>query len=181
MNPSHFDAWTRRQFGLAVSSALAAMLGMRSPELVRAKKRQIKLQRNAFGCVDVGGKCRGSDAYCCSGICEGKKPKQGKKDTSRCVAHDGGTGCRAGQIEDGCADGVADIACTTNTGQPGVCNTTTGNAAYCVHAASCDVACQKDADCRELCGSAAACIVCNGCLGGTACVSSSAGGCGAEA
>jgi hypothetical protein len=39
---------------------------------------------------------RGKSGLCCSGIYEGKKQKQGKKDTSRCVAHDSGA-CQAGE------------------------------------------------------------------------------------
>jgi hypothetical protein len=96
--------------------------------LTTAKKRKKKkvLKRNAFGCVEVGGKCRGKDSVCCSGICEGKKPKKGKRDRSRCVAHDTG-GC---QPTGGACELVPN--CTTSTGDPsGLCLTTTGQAAYC--------------------------------------------------
>ena len=80
------------------------MLGLGTPSVVGAakqrKQHRQKLKRNAFGCVNVGGKCRGKDGNCCSGICDGKKPKKGKKDTSRCAGHDAST-CLAGQ--DTCA------------------------------------------------------------------------------
>lgn len=152
---------------------------VRFPDLAAAKKRKRKkrkknkkvkpAQPNEFGCFEVGDPCR-SEADCCSGICEGEKGKR------KCRAHDGGTGCQAGLIEDGCG-GDVDVDCTTSTGQLGICNTTTGNAGYCIGigAASTVVPCKKDADCRQVCGTdAAACITCEG---GTACVGPSSGDC----
>jgi hypothetical protein len=122
----------------------------------RAKKRKRKLRFNAFGCVNVGGKCRGKDSVCCSGICKGKKPKKGEKDKSRCVAHDEG-GCQAGPTSAGC--GGTNVLCTTSTGQAGGCITTTGNAGYCGASIDCP-SCTKDADCQARCGPQAACVLC---------------------
>jgi hypothetical protein len=93
----------------------------------KKRKRQKKIKRNAFGCVDVGGFCT-NGGHCCSGICQGKK---GKK---RCQAHDTGD-CQAGQREQTC--GGEDIFCTSTAGGLGVCDTTTGNAAYCAVSAGC--------------------------------------------
>ncbi|MGH2615622.1 MAG: hypothetical protein ACRDJC_10315 [Thermomicrobiales bacterium] len=104
MDASRFDRFTR---ALITSPArrdilqgfVAAALGLASIPLVgtvRAKKRKKKLILNEFGCVDVGGKCRGRADVCCSGICQGKRPKKGKRDKRRCVAHDT-DGCQVGQ------------------------------------------------------------------------------------
>jgi hypothetical protein len=129
-------------------------------------KKKTKLVRNAFGCVDVGGKCRGNDANCCSGICQGKKPKKGKPDKSHCVAHNV-LGCQVDQ--DACVEFPA--PCGTN----GFCYRTTGNASFCGGGGgSCVVECSNDADCAESWGPGSACIVCVvGCAYGhqTACKS----------
>jgi hypothetical protein len=158
--------------GLGLSAA-------RLPKVVAAKKKRRKNRkprRNAFGCVNVGKPCRGDDRLCCSGICEGETPKQGKKDTSRCVAHDAST-CQAGQRPQGVCGGTSDVTCKTSTGTTGLCSTTTGNAPYCGEEEYCH-ACKKDADCRPFCGAAAACVQCAGCpQGGTACASPTPGLC----
>jgi hypothetical protein len=163
-----------------LSRLAVSMLGVGavslSPDLTTAKKNKKKLKRNAFGCVNVGGKCRGKDKNCCSGICQGKKPKKGKKDNSKCKAHDEST-CLPDQRPEGC--GGFNVLCTTSTGTPGICAATTGNAGYCYTAAVC-FPCQKDADCIGECGPQAACIPCAAeCTleGGTACVGLSVGSC----
>jgi hypothetical protein len=138
----------------------------------RKKKRKNRtatgqLQVNGFGCVNVGGACLGDSANCCSGICAGGTPKKGKRDTSRCVAHDTG-GCQpAGNICN-----AAGPACTTSTGETGRCFTTTGNAGYCVGNAEI-FSCKRDADCQALqeFGQQAACLACANLPGGTACAS----------
>ncbi|MGH2617744.1 MAG: hypothetical protein ACRDJC_21155, partial [Thermomicrobiales bacterium] len=93
MDGSQFDAWTRRRVGLATGSAIAALGLMAAgfPRRVEAKKRK-KPRPNEFGCLNVGQTCGGRSERCCSSICQGKKPKKGKKDRSRCVAHNVG-GC----------------------------------------------------------------------------------------
>jgi hypothetical protein len=166
MDAARFDAWTRRRFGLAAGGALAALWSLVGITPAPAKKKK-KLKFNEFGCVNVGGKCRGKDANCCSNICQGEKPKQGKKDKSRCVAHDE-QGCQAGQIEDFC--GGADVPCTTSAPEPGLCNTTTGNAGYCADFGVC-FPCQKDLDCQNQSqfGPGSACVLCAPCAGGTGC------------
>jgi hypothetical protein len=137
------------------------------------KKKQSKLQRNEFGCVEVGGKCQGKSANCCSGVCEGKKPKRGKKDRSRCVAHNTAGVCSADT--DICTVGQA-VLCSPDPDFPCNCTLTSGNAGFCIGApAQCRV-CRKDTDCEAEFGPGAACIVLGGmcaasCLetGGTAC------------
>src|SRR5215211_8922662 len=102
MDGSRFDTWTRRRFGLASGGMATALLGLglagRDPTRLTAKqrhKRRKSLVFNAFGCLNVDKPCRGWNDLCCSGICAGKKPKKGKPDKSRCVAHDTG-GCQPG-------------------------------------------------------------------------------------
>jgi hypothetical protein len=119
----------------------------------RGGKKQ-KLQRNAFGCVDIGKACRGNGANCCSGICKGKNPKKGKKDTSSCAAHNV-LDCQAGQ--DSCQG--EPVPC----GAAGACTITTGQASFCSAAGEGEcVACRTDADCEPIRGPGAACIVCPG-------------------
>jgi hypothetical protein len=166
MDDIQFDRLTRR----LVLSGFAAALGLGTasrPDGASARRRKKKPQFNEFGCVNVGGKCRGKDSVCCSGICRGKKPKKGKKDKRRCVDHDTG-GCAAGEQEAFC--GGTDINCVTTAGESGVCNTTTGNAGYCTSFGGC-FPCSKDADCRAVCGDQAACTICDSCdqTGGTSC------------
>jgi hypothetical protein len=148
---------------LARFLALVLGLGTATGRRVDAKKRRKKLRRNAFGCVNVGGRCRGKDAVCCSGICRGKRPKQGKRDRSRCVAHDAGD-CAVGQ--DSC--GPPGVPCLTSAGANGFCSTTTGNAAYCWDDGEC-AACSRDSDCHEQWGPSAACLRCASCPQGTSC------------
>jgi hypothetical protein len=157
---------------MLLRGSVAAVIGLTAgwvPGGPDAKKKQRKRKRkpelNAYGCVDVGKPCRGNDGLCCSGVCDGTKPRNGKKDRSRCVAHDTG-GCLAGLQEPFC--GGTDVPCLIS-GNTGFCNTTTGNAGFCTSDTEC-FACTKDADCIPFCGPHAACIVCgNECAIGTAC------------
>ena len=172
MDQIQFDTLTR-SLGAEPSrrrvlcGALVA-LGLRALKPAHGVAKKKTLKRNAFGCVNVGGKCRGKDKNCCSGICKGKKPKQGVRDTSKCVGHDAST-CRRGQQPTRCG-GAANVACTSSAGLRGECATTTGNAAYCSASGGC-FPCKRDTDCKGGCGSGAACITCAGCpeTGGTAC------------
>lgn len=157
-------------------SAIGLVLA-RLPDTATAKKpRKKRVRVNAFGCVDVGKPCRGDNRLCCSGICQGKKPKEGRKDRSRCVAH-GASTCQAGQRDADQCSGAENVVCTTGTGAAnGRCNTTTGNAPYCA-AELYGEPCRKDADCRPNCGEAAACILCSGSPSGRACASPTVGLC----
>jgi hypothetical protein len=138
--------------GLAATMGLAVVHFQSSVEAKTKRKRKKKLILNAFGCVDVGGKCRGKDANCCSGICQGKKPKKGKKDKSTCVAHNVGE-CQAGQ--DFCAGNG--VLCGTEA----ACFRTTGKASFCgaLIGGDCRV-CSRDSDCEAEFGPGAACVVC---------------------
>jgi hypothetical protein len=189
MDPTRFDDLLRM---LARASARRAVLGGlsatvlglgagRLPNVASAKKKKSKkkpLKLNSYGCVNVDGACQGKDANCCSGICDGEKPKKGKKDKSKCLAHDTGTGCHAGEQVPFCG-GSTSIACTTSTGGNGLCDTTTGNAPFCTDDGEC-FPCKKDSDCVPICGARSACAKCaTGCAstGGTVCVSPTLGSC----
>lgn len=153
-----------------LGQTIVATLGLGGGFVSRSsqgKSRKKKLERNAFGCVDVGKPCRGKDSACCSGVCQGKKPNKGKQDKSRCVAHDE-RGCR--DFDDSCGPG--DTFCTTSSGYEfAKCFHTTGNAGHCSLGAAC-VPCTGDTDCTDVCGVGAACVVCPGaCIGSeTMCV-----------
>jgi hypothetical protein len=168
MDGSHFDALarsirhtsSRRTILAGLGSLCVAALG--NAGVAEARKRKKKPQPNAYGCLDVGQKCGGSDARCCSGICQGKKPKKGKPDKRVCAAHNVLT-CAAGQ--DSCLQG--NQACGTS----GLCLQTTGKADYCGNLGICAV-CQGDADCEAMKGPGAACVICAAACpgtGGTAC------------
>jgi hypothetical protein len=161
MAPVSFDGLTRTVSTALSRRSLASALSLGAlslPALAAAKKKRKskkKNKRNAFGCVNVGKACRGKDRLCCSGICKGKKPKQGAKDRSRCVAHDTG-GCLPGTYH--CDDLVP---CTTSAGNFGGCATTTGQAGYCSDGfPGFAQPCLRDADCREALGGSAACVYC---------------------
>ena len=172
------DASSRRD--VLRSLAAAVGLGAMAPVITEArkknkrkKKKKKPLQFNTFGCVNVGSPCRGDDANCCSGLCDGNRPKKGKRDTSRCVGHDAST-CLPGQTLE--CEG-SDVLCVTSAGLSGQCVTTTGNAGFCFREGKCFV-CKKDADCVGACGPQAACITCVldcAVTGGTSCAGP--GGC----
>jgi hypothetical protein len=164
MDGLRFDALIRSLTGsrrLLLGGGLAIAGGWLSgPHIaIRARKKRGKrsrLKRNAFGCVNDGGQCRGKDAHCCSGMCEGKRRK---KDRSRCVAHN---------IDD-CPDGadscLEEIVGCTN----GFCYQTTGQASFCASGGVC-FDCRRDADCEPVTGPGAACGVCSNCVDGTSCL-----------
>ncbi len=157
MDGSQFDALLRQLTSRSsrrtimrrtIMRGVATVLGLgavRFPMDLRAKKRNKKLRFNEFGCVNVGGKCRGKDGVCCSGICRGKKPKKGQKDTSRCLAHHEGI-CTQGQ--DVCTHGIG-LATRCSLNNPSCfCFTTTGHAGFCgAPSANACVLCRADPDC----------------------------------
>jgi hypothetical protein len=172
MDAARFDRMTRwlsaaapRRGFLAGLSAAVGLAAIGIPASVQAKnKKKKKLKKNEFGCVDVGKACRGKDANCCSNICQGKKPKKGKKDKSKCVAHNV-LDCAPGA--DTCSGGG-----TVSCGNLGVCHQTTGKASFCGNSSNSQCFdCKKDVDCEPDFEPGAACIVCASCPGpGTACV-----------
>lgn len=176
MHAARFDRLTRmvsslssRRALMRALSAVSAIAALPAPDILAAKsvgktkQKKPKLQRNQYGCVAVGGACRGRDRHCCSGRCQGKKPKRGRADKSHCVAH------HAGTIEDGSRGclpgddsyGPGETLCTTNAGEEfAQCWLTTGDAGYCGFGAACiPGGCRKDADCLAPCGAGAACVV----------------------
>lgn len=175
LDPTHFDrmtrsltdASTRRSILTRLAGAAFAAVAIQLPSLAKArKKKRKKPSVNAFGCLNVGQACGGNDGKCCSGICEGNKPKKGKKDKSRCIAHHTSS-CQA--TDDFCEGTV------TGCGTGGACARTTGQASFCAMIGGPDActSCRGDWDCEPALGPGAACIVCAaGCPVGqhTACV-----------
>jgi hypothetical protein len=161
---------SRRGLGRALTGGgLAALVGERlAPHSVGAKNKKRRKNRNKpkklpineFGCVNVGKPCAGKNGKCCSGLCQGKKPKKGKKDKSKCVAHNAGI-CIA--ETDSCT--VGEVSC--NPSNPSCfCTLTTGNAGFCAAfsggpAGHCRV-CREDTDCEPEFGVGAACLVMGG-------------------
>lgn len=179
MHPDRFDRLIRlapsaasRRGLLRSLAAVSGFAAMRVPDAIAAhgkgkSRRRARLKRNQFGCVSVGGACRGRDAVCCSGICDGKKPKKGEKDRSRCVAHHSGICTPADRA---CVDDAAPTPC--NAARPSAfCFRTTGRAGFCGDDVipGC-IPCQKDADCHGQLSQGAACVVCAGCPNGATCI-----------
>ncbi len=141
--------------GVLAASGLKGFSTLTPLDAVQAKKRKRRpLVLNTFGCVDVGGKCRGNSDNCCSGVCQGRKPKKGKKDKSVCVAHNTG-GCSV--ASDSCLVGGTPTPCPPD----GACLRTTGNAGFCgdFTRTTCQ-ACQRDRDCEIVFGAGSACVIC---------------------
>ncbi len=158
--PSRRDV-LRGLFGAGLSVGFARGLPDAAAARKKGKhkhKKKPKLQRNAFGCVDVGGKCMGHSANCCSGVCEGEKPKKGKRDTSVCVAHDDAGIC----FPNDSFTVDEDFPCSTSN-EFCFCALTTGNAGFCGEFGfAADSPCRncfKDADCQIEFGPGAACVV----------------------
>lgn len=161
-NRSLTQAPSRRDLLRGLAGAGLGFGAARLPAIVAARKPRKKAKPNAFGCLDVGDRCRNA-RQCCSGICQGKNGKR------RCKTHDAG-GCKPDTRPAIC--NVTPGECTTSLGQPGRCATTTGKAGYCHDDLVC-FACRTDADCpaRTNAGPRAACIRCADCpeTGGLAC------------
>jgi hypothetical protein len=176
---SRATARRRLLAGLALSPF--AGLVARSADDIAAKKKHKKKRKpkkpkpNAYGCLNAGQACGGDSALCCSGVCEGSKPKKGKKDSSRCVAHDAGI-CKVEMDE--CTAGREAICHIANPSCQ--CFRTTGNAAFCgenLGLLNLCRDCSQDADCEVEFGPGAACIALGGICepvcpdtGGTACM-----------
>lgn len=174
MNAPRFDRFarkfgggtTRRRLlaGLALSS-LAGLVAARPAVEVAARKKHKKNKKakkprpNAYGCLDVGKACNGDSTQCCSGICEGSKPKKGKPDKSRCVAHDTGICevgfniCNAGMIHY-CEPDSINCVCMLTTGHASFCGDLSGSGGF----AQCRE-CSQDTDCQGEFGPGAACAV----------------------
>lgn len=165
---------SRRAALAGLAALLPALVSQSVSDVDASKKKKHKRRKkrnkhntpetNAFGCLNVGQHCNGNDDSCCSGICDGKKPKKGKKDTSTCAGHDANT-CQPGF--DVCK-GV-----NAHCSNAGFCFTTTGNAPFCAGGDGVCTVCTRDPDCVAAgFGALAACVVCNSeCpqTGGTVC------------
>lgn len=150
---------SRRGVLASVGGGLFTVLPLpsRDHDITARKRRKQRRKRsppslNAFGCVNAGQACAGTDDLCCSGVCEGTKPGKGKKDQSRCVARHA-LDCSAGA--DSC---LGLVTCGTY----GSCYQTTGGASFCAGFSfvDCAVTCTRDADCEATRGPGAACVLC---------------------
>ena len=181
MDQIHFDAMTRLPSRRHILRALAGMgLGLGGLQLSdsadarkRHKRKKARKQRpetqsqpafNAFGCLNVGQPCRGDNALCCSGICQGAAPPPGAPDTSICLAHDAGV-CKKGATT--CEAGAL-VECVAN--ESSICLRTTGNAPFCA-SLTLDInkycrVCARDTDCEAEYGPGAACVVLDGICSG---------------
>jgi len=157
VDAEHFDALARSLSRTGRRRLLGAMLGgviglVGGGTLTLAKKNNKKPTPNQFGCLNIGQKCNGKDSKCCSGVCGGKKPKKGKADKRKCVAHNT-NGCTAARNV--CAtDSVVKSLCNPPDVQA-VCFATTGNAGFCGSALGFDPAvhcqsCTRDPDCEAI-------------------------------
>jgi hypothetical protein len=161
MDGTRFDRLTRGLTDTATRRGIlaglaATALGLTAPHVpIVAKKKNKKtkkqkpLKLNQFDCVNVGGKCQGEDANCCSGKCQGKKPKKSKKDTSRCAAHHVG-GCTVER--DVCIPDNAALARCNPANDDAFCTVTTGNGPFCANLSNTSEedncrACSTDGDC----------------------------------
>jgi hypothetical protein len=157
---SHVLARRHVVHGLA-ATALGG-LAVTGPTSVTARHKAS--QPNPFGCRNAGQKCRGKDSKCCSGVCQGKKPKHGKKDKSSCADHNAGI-CTP-QL-DLCTTGMI-----TTCGFLCSCVLTTGKAGFCGNFANVDNPCRvcaKDTDCQAEFGPGAACVYLGGECAGELC------------
>jgi hypothetical protein len=156
----------RDAFQALAAAGLAAAATRTGLAAEPATAAQVAVERR-FDCKAVGEKCNGKDSACCSGRCQGKGAKKGRRgkkdrrDKSKCVAHDQG-GCTGDH--DTCLNSQA-VACGFRA--RGGCLQTTGNANFCgeIEGSSpprlrCEV-CTTDKDCENLgYGRGAACVVC---------------------
>jgi hypothetical protein len=187
MDGTHFGALTRliasgpsrRDVVRGLAGVGLGLGAARLPDFAAAKKKKRKPKKpkpNEYGCLDVGKACSGDSTKCCSGICEGSKPKKGKADKSRCVAHDVSI-CK---VEfDFCTTGSSHVCNPNNVFCQ--CVVTTGNAPFCGDftggAEPLCRDCSRDTDCEAEFGAGAACVVMAGICGefceetgGTACL-----------
>jgi hypothetical protein len=180
MDQERFDSLARRAGRIGtrrgiVGAGLGGVLGALAIGDLDARKRKSKQKGNGgkpkpneFGCLNVGKACAGNDDTCCSGICQGQKPKKGEKDKSRCVGHDA-LGCTP-QRSQCVVENLDDARCNLPN-QGSFCMTTTGNAGFCSELAGLSVdlvcrPCSRDRDC-----------VAFGFTPGSACVDLRAGNC----
>jgi hypothetical protein len=156
----------------AALTAASARVGLSEEPAVAAD--EVTVERH-FGCLNVGQACNGDDGKCCSGRCEGKPARRGKRtkngtrrrdrtDQSKCVAHDEAE-CTTGQ--DTCSDASNGVAVPCGFRGRGACFQTTGNAGFCGRIEGgnpprfrCEE-CTKDSECVALgYGADSACVVC---------------------
>lgn len=83
MPEAPFDAWTRRRFGLATGSGIAALLGLVGTERAEARKKNTKKRKRR--CRKLGNFCKpGGKRTCCGRLKCGKQSDVNPAKTACC-------------------------------------------------------------------------------------------------
>ena len=123
--------------------SVASAKARRTPKRHKHKKRGNEPKLNAYGCLNVGVRCKNA-GQCCSGVCEGKKGRRTCRahDTRECK-QDGPGFCAASNIIDAFCGETACL-CYRTTGGSRVCGEElSGVVSQCAD-------CHKDRDCEDL-------------------------------
>jgi hypothetical protein len=150
---------SRRHLLAGLASLGLGLRAARLPGSADAKKNRHPKAKtpkpvfNEFGCLDVGQPCRGNHALCCSGVCQGKKPKHGNPDKRICAAHHARS-CSPRRDYCDLAQAPVNNLCNLPA-DTAFCVVTTGKAAFCASLLGFDAEihcqdCAKDADCEAL-------------------------------
>ena len=108
MDAKHFDAWTRRKFGLAAGSILAALLALDHTDGAGARRR----------CLRKGRVCSNTNKRCCKLSCDSTFAN-GEFGEFCCKLDD--ASCKPGASEPGCCSTYCDAeteTCRTCQGRP---------------------------------------------------------------
>jgi hypothetical protein len=109
MNAKHFDAWTRRKFGLAAGSILAALLALSHTDGAGARRR----------CLRKGRVCSNTNKRCCGKLSCDSTFANGEFGEFCCKLDD--ASCKPGASEPGCCSTYCDAeteTCRTCQGRP---------------------------------------------------------------
>jgi len=164
MDAKHFDAWTRRRFGLAASSAVAALFGLVHVHDAGARRRR---------CKRLGSPCTFGGRRCCGDLgCDYNYFTAADPNDTFCCKPDG-------------ASCTSDISCcTTNCdSESGTCKTCQGqpcggNEDCCPYVPDCDQGfCGGCVKYGAPCSDTRPCCLDNGGTDGTQCIQGYCGGC----
>jgi hypothetical protein len=97
MDRNHFDVWTRRHFGLAAGSALAALFALRNMDEAGARRRR---------CLRQGRACLTAKRHCCGKLACDNTFAHGTYDYFCCKVD--GAACTPGTPETPCCSSYCD-------------------------------------------------------------------------
>ena len=109
MDGRHFDAWTRRRFGLATGGALALLLGMVASDDSEAKKHHGHHKKKR--CKKLHDSCKPGSKHKCCGKLQCKVTSMDEGVHTFCCKSEG----KSCQSEVDCCDPL--LCCTTSEGQ----------------------------------------------------------------